>query len=139
MTATPSQTLPPDECSSWCRRSKKGDGHTYGKHLDGQDCCSQGRVVTLSHQPVLEVGARTRIHDHLTAHVHRDAGAANAYVSVAHNDLSAFDLSPDEARQLSTLLRHAKTAGEYDLHPGHDAGAVCEANEPGHPGGHCRK
>jgi hypothetical protein len=115
MTATPSQTLPPVECTNWCR---KGDGHTDAKHPDDQYCFSQERVVTLSHHSLLEVGASTRIPDHLTAQLHRDAGAAIAHVSVTHNDLSAFELLPDEARRLgSALLRLAETAGNYDFHP----------------------
>ena len=109
MTATPSQTLPPVVCPNWCR---KGDGHTDAEHPDGQYCCSEERVVPLSHHPLLEVGASTSNRDHLTAQLYRDAGAAIAHVSVAYNDLSAFQLSPDEARQLgSALLRLAKTAG----------------------------
>ena len=109
MTATPSLTLPPVGCTAWCR---KGDGHTDARHPDDQYCCSEERVVRLSHHPLLEVGASTRIPDQLTAQLHRDAGAATAHVSVAHNDLTAFELSPDEARQLgSALLRLAATAG----------------------------
>ncbi len=109
MTAIPSLTLPPVGCTTWCW---KGDGHTDAKHPDDQYCFSQERVVTLSHHPLLEVGASTRIPDHVTAQLHRDAGAAIAHVSVTYNDLSAFQLSPDEARQLgSALLRLAKTAG----------------------------
>jgi hypothetical protein len=115
MAATLSQTLPPVECTSWCR---KGDGHTDAKHPDDQYCSSQQRVVTLSHHPLLEVGASTSIRDVLTAQLHRDAGAATAHVSVAHNDLSTLELSPDEARRLgSALLRLAETAGDYDFHP----------------------
>jgi hypothetical protein len=115
MTATPSQTLPPVVCTNWCR---KGDGHTDAKHPDDQYCFSQERVVTLSHHPLLEVGASTRIPDHVTAQLHRDAGAAIAHVSVTYNDLSAFELSPDEARRFgSALLRLAETAGDYDFHP----------------------
>ncbi len=115
MTATPSQTLPPGGCTAWCR---KGAGHTGVIHPDGQYCSSQERVVTLTHHPLLEVGASTRSLDHLTAQLHRDAGAATVHVSVAHNDLSAFELSPDEARRLGTaLFRLAETAGDYDFHP----------------------
>jgi len=109
VTAAPSQTLPPVVCPDWCR---KGDGHTDAEHPDGQYCCSEEHVVLLFHHPLLEVGASTSIRDHLTAQLHREAGAAIAHVSVAHNDLSAFELSPDEARQLgSALLRLAATAG----------------------------
>ena len=115
MTAAPSQTLPPVVCPDWCR---KGDGHTDAEHPDGQYCCSEERVVLLSHHPLLEVGASPSIPDHLAAQLHRDAGATTAQVSVTHNDLSAFELSPDEARQLgSALLRLAETAGDYDFHP----------------------
>ncbi len=114
MTATPSQTLPPVRCTNWCR---KGDGHTDAKHPDDQYCCGEERVVTLTHHPLLEVGASTSIRDHLTAQLHRDAGAAIAHFSVAHNDLSAFELWPDEARRLgSALLRLAETAGDYGFH-----------------------
>jgi hypothetical protein len=115
MTATPSHTLPPVECTNWCR---KGDGHTDAEHPDDQYCCSEERVVLLSHHPLLEVGASTSIRDHLTAQLHRDAGAAIAHVSVTYNDLNGFEISPDEARQLgSALLRLAETAGNYDFHP----------------------
>ena len=109
MTAIPSLTLPPVGCTPWCG---KGDGHTGAVHPDHQCCCSQERVVLLSPHPLLEVGASRSLRDYLTAQLHRDAGAATAHVLVAHNDLSAFQLSPDEARQLgSALLRLAKTAG----------------------------
>jgi hypothetical protein len=64
------------------------------------------------------VGASTSLRDYLTAQLHRDAGAATVHVSVAHNDLSAFELSPDEARRLgSALLRLAETAGDDDFRP----------------------
>ena len=109
MTATASRTLPPAGCTTWCR---KGDGHTDAEHPDGQYCCSEEHVVLLFHHPLLEVGASTSMRDYLTAQLHRDAGAATAHVSVTYNDLNAFQLSPDEARQLgSALLRLAKTAG----------------------------
>jgi len=115
MTATPSPTLPSVECTNWCR---KGGGHTDAKHPDDQYCCSEERVVLLSHHPLLEVGASTNVRDHLAAQLHREAGVAIVHVSVAHNDLSAFEMSPDEARQLgSALLRLAETAGDYDFHP----------------------
>ncbi len=114
MTATPSHTLPPVGCTTWCR---KGDGHTDAEHPDAQYCCSQERVVTVSHHPLLEVGASRKIPDHFTAQLHRDAGAAIAHVSVTYNDLSAFQLSPDEARRLgSALLWLAETAGDYGFH-----------------------
>jgi hypothetical protein len=96
-------------CPNWCR---KGVGHTDAEHPDGQYCCSEERVVLLFHHPLLEVGPSTSIRDHLTAQLHREAGAAIAHVWVAHNDLSVFQLSPDEARRLgSALLRLAATAG----------------------------
>ena len=109
MTATPSQIVPPVVCTNWCR---KGDGHTDAEHPDDQYCCSEERVVLLSHHPLLEVGASTSIRDHLTAQLHRDAGAATGHVSVAHNDLSAFEISPDEARQLGSALLRARRGGQ---------------------------
>jgi len=107
MTAT--EKLPPVVCTAWCT---EGDGRTDAIHPDDQYCCSEERVVSLSHHPLLEVGASPSIRDHLTAQLHREAGAAIAHVWVAHNDLSVFQLSPDEARRLgSALLRLAATAG----------------------------
>jgi hypothetical protein len=71
MTVTPSLTLPPVGCATWCR---KGDGHRDAKHPDDHDCFSQKRVVTLSQRPLLEAGSSTSIRDHLAAQLHREAG-----------------------------------------------------------------
>ena len=103
------EKLPAVDCTDWCER---GDGHTNVTHPADQYCSSEHRVVTLSRYPLLEVSSGARIRDYAVAVLHRDAGAASTHVSVAHNDLCAFELSPGEARRLgSALLRLAATAG----------------------------
>lgn len=98
-------TLPPVECTPWCR---DGKGHTAARHPQDQCCMSESQRVSLLREPALtDIGML----DYMAANLVLDRFEAEAHVELDHNDLGVASLTLAEALELGrTLIALVETA-----------------------------